>query len=153
MSDPVILELPHWFWRHTAKAVWHLKWLMVKSVSLLQKGAADIAGHLPITSWRCTAHTWSSERSRGNTWVRALEIPWAKPATVPHKSEGKCSVSCASGGTPWAGYGSLLGEGGERSWKGGGRTVTRVCVNRIRCGISNEFWGKKQLGLHFPNKW
>lgn len=67
-----------------------------------QKGASNITGHLPVTSRGCTAYTWSSERSRRNTWVRALEIPRAKPATVPHKPEGELLVwlSCALGETP-----------------------------------------------------
>lgn len=125
MFDPVILELPCRFQRHTAKGVW-LQWLTGQSVSFQQKGAADIAGHLPTASWRCTADTWGSERSRGNTWVRALEIPWAKPATVPHKPESEWSVSCALRGTPGRGMVHCWGEG-ERHWKGGGRTVTCLC--------------------------
>lgn len=71
-------------------------------LSFKQKGASDITGHLPITSRRCTTYTWNSERSRGNAWVRALEIPWAKPATVPHKPKGEHSawLPCVLGETP-----------------------------------------------------
>lgn len=62
-------------------------------ISFKQKGASDITGHLPITSRRCATYAWNSERSRGNAWVRAVEIPWAKPATVPHKPKGE-QVCC-----------------------------------------------------------
>lgn len=66
-------------------------------LSFQQEGASDIPGHLPVTCRRCSPHTRGSEGGGRNARGRALEIPRAEPATVPHQPQGEHSLPALCG--------------------------------------------------------